>query len=116
MQINFIILFLIAHVIGYYYLQDDKMIDLKENEIKNVFKHSIFYSIPFILIFIGLEKSYELILLLALLCLSHFMIDIIKYYSYKVYLKIFVTEAKKNKVKKYIKQWMIYIYWIKCYI
>lgn len=109
MEINFIILCLVAHIIGDYYLQDEEMANLKKFKIKGVFKHSIFYSIPYVAIFIFFEKSYGLTSLLVLLGLSHFIIDTIKYYSYKTYLRIFITEDKKNKMKKYIKPWVIYV-------
>ncbi|WP_346870063.1 DUF3307 domain-containing protein [Clostridium sp. UBA5119] len=110
MQIKFIVLCLIAHVIGDYYFQDDEMSELKKKKIGGVFKHSVFYSIPFILILFLFEKSYRITGLILLLCLAHLLIDVVKYYSYKGYLKIFHTTCKKNKVKKYIKPWMIYIF------
>ncbi|HAR84439.1 MAG TPA: hypothetical protein DCR69_01780 [Clostridium sp.] len=110
MQIKFIVLCLIAHVVGDYYLQDDEMSDLKKEKIGGVFKHSVFYSIPFILILLLFKKSYKITGLILLLCLAHLLIDVVKYYSYKGYLKIFHTACKKNKVKKYIKPWMIYIF------
>lgn len=110
MQIKFIVLCLIAHVVGDYYLQDDEMSELKKEKIGGVFKHSVFYSIPFILILLLFKKSYKITGLILLLCLAHLFIDIVKYYLYKGYLKIFHTACKKNKVKKYIKPWMIYIF------
>lgn len=110
MQINFIIMCFIVHIIGDYYLQDDEMSKLKKENFSGVAIHSAIYSIPFILIFILFKKNYKLIFLLLLLCLAHFVIDFIKYIAYRLYLKIFNTEDKKNKLKKYIKSWMIYIF------
>lgn len=104
------ILCLIAHVIGDYYLQDNEMAELKKEKLTGVFKHSAFYSIPFALILILFEKSYKLTLLIIVLCVSHLVIDALKYYAYKLYLTVFNTESKKNKVKKYIKSWMVYIF------
>ena len=49
MYIEFIVLSLIAHVLGDYYLQDDEMSKLKKERLKGVLKHSAFYSIPFLL-------------------------------------------------------------------
>lgn len=110
MYIEFIVLSLIAHVLGDYYLQDDEMSKLKKERLKGVLKHSAFYSIPFLLIFFLFKKSCELILLLILLCLLHLAIDMIKYCAYKIFLKVCNTNDKKQEVKKYIKPWSVYVF------
>lgn len=109
MQINMIIVVLIAHVLGDYYLQDNDMAEYKKYKIKGVIKHALFYCIPFILIFVFTKKSMKLFLLFILMCLCHYTIDLVKFCGYKMYLKYCNTEIKKKIIKKYIKPSLVYV-------
>lgn len=110
MQNKLFLVCVIAHVIGDYYFQNNEMAETKNEKIKVLFKHSLFYSIPFMLIWILFENSIKLLIFFIALCVTHLFIDYMKYFSYKLYLKIFNSDDKKNKIKKYIKQWMVYIF------
>lgn len=107
MNTNFIILFLIAHILGDFYLQTENMAKLKNTEMKWLFIHSSLYSIPYIVIYISFDKNLHFLFLLLALCSSHLIIDFIKSLGYRCYLKC--VNILSNLSVNFIKQWMIYL-------
>ncbi|ENY88100.1 hypothetical protein HMPREF1094_00551 [[Clostridium] innocuum 2959] len=67
------LLFIIFHVVGDFYLQSDEVAKNKEN--LNIFMliHSIIYSIPFVLLFIYFKINVSLLIIITL---SHLLIDV----------------------------------------
>lgn len=106
MQIKLILLCLIAHVLGDYYFQNDEMSQLKKEKISGVIKHSVYYSIPFIAVWIFINESFKL---LIFLCLTHFIIDFIKYIVYKMYTNK-LNYSYKNILSRSVKPWIIYLF------
>ena len=109
MSINFILLFLICHVIGDYYLQSQDMAENKNCSFNWVMIHSAVYCLPFIIILIFFKKTKFLFCLLVLLCLSHLILDIIKYFAYTYYKNIKNGSMKCKMIVLWVKQWMVYV-------
>lgn len=75
---KFILVFLLAHIIGDYYLQTDSMSQKKKKDYKWLIIHSIVYTIPYWCIPLLVKESSKLVLPIILLGLSHGMIDLLK--------------------------------------
>lgn len=78
MMNEFILICLLAHILGDYYLQTDKMAEDKKKEWKKLFLHGAVYSIPFVFITAFIHISASLLFCLGLLALSHSLIDVLK--------------------------------------
>ena len=70
---NNILLLIIFHVVGDFYLQSDEVAKHKENLNSFMLIHSIIYSIPFVLLFIYFKIDVSLFIIITL---SHLLIDI----------------------------------------
>lgn len=116
MQINALLILLISHIIGDFYLQNNKLAQLKDRQYSGVVIHSVLYCIPFILMSFFTDGFINYFKISLLACLSHFIIDSCKYYAIKSY-KIYANRNYNNIVLKtvldYIKdinrQRLIYI-------
>ncbi|MCR0405062.1 DUF3307 domain-containing protein [[Clostridium] innocuum] len=67
------LLFIIFHVVGDFYLQSDEVAKNKENLNTFMLIHSIIYSIPFVLLFIYFKINVSLMIIITL---SHLLIDV----------------------------------------
>lgn len=67
------LLFIIFHVVGDFYLQSDEVAKNKENLNTFMLIHSIIYSIPFVLLFIYFKINVSLLIIITL---SHLLIDV----------------------------------------
>lgn len=70
---NNIILLIIFHVIGDFYLQSESVAKDKKNLNRSMLIHALIYSIPFFIFFFYIKKS---VLLLIIVVVSHLIIDI----------------------------------------
>ena len=103
------LLFIIFHVVGDFYLQSDEVAKNKENLNTFMLIHSIIYSIPFVLLFIYFKINVSLLIIITL---SHLLIDVCsvklknKYkekecYTYIHYLFMFVIYEFNNHIIQY---------------
>ncbi|WP_313134300.1 DUF3307 domain-containing protein [Anaerocolumna sp.] len=97
MKHELLLLCLMAHFAGDYYLQTKRLAKIKDNVLKGVLQHSFIYGIPFLFIWflIGLDETLWIPLLL--ICVLHLIIDSVKF-LYKV--KIIKRIKKKSLVIK----------------
>lgn len=88
---EYLIVFLLGHILGDFYLQSDKMAKNKEKNIRWVFIHSVVYLVS--MIFVTLPFiSYELVKGAILASVLHFIIDILKHiYFSKIIKKVKIT-------------------------
>ena len=77
-----LVLMLIAHILGDFYFQTDKMASEKDNSLKGVIIHAIEYTFSVFLVMIPVINSNILILILYM-SLLHFIIDILKFFLLK---------------------------------
>lgn len=75
-----LIILLLLHILADFYFQTQNMSDSKKENYKYVIYHSIFYFLTMFLIFIFYKFDIALLLAISALGLSHFIIDISKYY------------------------------------
>ncbi|MGI6251488.1 MAG: DUF3307 domain-containing protein [Anaerolineaceae bacterium] len=75
-MINPLILYLLAHTLGDYYLQNDALSGKKRSHYYWVLLHSLVYALPFALLGFVLQGAW---LKLALMAAAHALIDTIKY-------------------------------------
>ncbi len=97
MKHELLLLCLMAHFAGDYYLQTKRLAKIKDNVFRGVLQHSFIYGIPFLFIWflIGLDETLWIPLLL--ICVLHLIIDSVKF-LYKV--KIIKRIKKKSLVIK----------------
>lgn len=78
----YLVMLLLCHFIGDYYLQTNKMAQSKENSIQKTLIHSGFYAVPFVLLLVGLAffgfLNVITIGIVVLTVLSHAVIDLVK--------------------------------------
>lgn len=74
----------IAHILGDFYLQTDKMATSKLTAWKGLLFHGLIYFVPFLLAFVMFEYSTIMILILLLIGTSHLFVDTLKFVYYKV--------------------------------
>ncbi len=78
----YLIMLLLCHFIGDYYLQTDRMAQSKENSIRNTLLHSIFYAVPFFFFLFGLvfldSLNLSTVGIILFVVVSHAVIDLIK--------------------------------------
>lgn len=94
---KFILVFLLAHIIGDYYLQTDSMCQKKSNDYKWLLIHSISYTFPFWCALLLIHISWNLILSILILGLSHGIIDLLKIKCFdwkRIHLSLNLTEKK----------------------
>ena len=77
-----LVLMLIAHILGDFYFQTDKIASEKDNSLKGVIIHAIEYTFSVFLVMIPVINSNILILILYM-SLLHFIIDILKFFLLK---------------------------------
>lgn len=97
MKHELLLLCLMAHFAGDYYLQTKHLAKIKDNVFKGVLQHGFIYCIPFLFVWflIGLDEALWKPLLL--ICTIHLIIDSVKF-LYKV--KILKKTKKKSLVIK----------------
>lgn len=78
----YFILFLIAHIIGDFYLQNSKMAAKKMESIKWVFLHVLCHWIVMLVIYLPM-MSWEFALGVTIVVILHCFVDIVKYILYK---------------------------------
>lgn len=110
---NLLFLCLIGHILGDFYLQDEKMAENKKENIKWNFIHGLMYSVPMAVILIIVKKSLLITGILLLIISMHLVIDLSKFYLSKCYEKIIAANGK-YKVIKYLlnvygRSWMVYL-------
>jgi len=103
MDNKLIILCFIAHILGDYYFQTDRMALLKSEKFRGLLLHGLFYSIPYFMIFLFAEKSNQLVLVFFIFVGIHFVIDSFKFTWIKLLLK------KKKKYLFLQKEGLIYL-------
>lgn len=94
---KFILVFLLTHIIGDYYLQTDSMCQKKSNDYKWLLIHSISYTFPFWCALLLIHISWNLILSILILGLSHGIIDLLKIKCFdwkRIHLSLNLTEKK----------------------
>ena len=75
-----IILVLLGHIIGDFYAQTNNMAKSKKNRFKTLLFHGVVYALcMWTALGVGVPLSRELILVAALLGITHFLIDLLKY-------------------------------------
>jgi hypothetical protein len=101
MEYNLLILCFIAHILGDYYFQTNKLALYKKSSLLGLFLHSILYSIPYTLLILFCRKNDSLKTGVILIIITHFIIDLAKYILYNVH---------NQKIKKMLdrKDWPIY--------
>ncbi len=92
MYTNFLMLLLISHFIGDYYLQSAELAELKQKKSIYVLKHGIIYPLP-CLILLSLVFNVSLLLYFGLYCVLHIGVDLLKSFV----LKTHNSDHKKNK-------------------
>jgi hypothetical protein len=90
---NILILLISLHFLGDYYLQTKKIAEYKEVSLLGVIIHSICYSIPCLLSLVFVDGSGYLILI-AIMCGAHLVIDCIKFYIKPSY---YSPDSNKNE-------------------
>lgn len=81
-----LIIFFTAHIIGDYYLQNNRLAKSKEKNIKHLVVHGILYSIPYLILFLLSAKSVLFFYACLTAIILHFVIDLLKYFFCKLYL------------------------------
>ncbi len=76
---EFILICIIAHVLGDFYLQTDHMAESKRKDWRKLLLHGAVYGIPFLLPFVFLRYSFDLLLSVGLMILSHLLLDLLKF-------------------------------------
>lgn len=78
----FFIYLLLVHILGDYYFQSDSLAEEKKLSVRKLSEHGLIYTIVGM---IGIIPVLHLNMILAVICLSisHFLIDLIKYYFIK---------------------------------
>ena len=82
-----LVLMVIAHILGDFYFQTDKIASEKDNSLNGVIIHSIEYTFSVFLVMIPVINS-NIFILILYMSLLHFIIDILKF---------FLFEEKDNK-------------------
>lgn len=115
---KFTLVFLLAHIMGDYYLQTDSMCQRKKEDYKWLIIHSIVYTIPYWCILFLVKDSSKLILPIILLGLLHGMIDLLKIKRLDLiinaYLKKIHLNANLSEKKMYIIDQLLHIISIYC--
>lgn len=89
MKHELLLLCLMAHFAGDYYLQTKHLAKIKDNVFKGVVQHSFIYCIPFLFIWFLLGLDGSLWRTLLFICIIHFIIDSVKFlYKVKIIKKI----------------------------
>lgn len=78
MLINYILLFILGHVLGDFYLQSQRMAELKDKKYRGVLLHSLEYFIVVIVVMLPVI-SLDMIFAASCLGIMHFIIDSLKY-------------------------------------
>lgn len=93
---GYLILFLIAHVIGDFYIQNSKMAEKKMESIKWVLLHIFCHWIVMLLIYLPI-MSWKFLIGVTLTAILHCFVDIAKYILYKNK-KIEITQIKDRNL------------------
>lgn len=81
---EYLMLLIIAHLIGDFYLQSKKLSKAKEESVSRVFLHSLLYSFPYIIVFLfSFNFSSFITYIFVMVVISHSIIDLIKYSYHK---------------------------------
>jgi hypothetical protein len=97
MENNLILICLIGHILGDYYFQTNKMAQLKGENFKHLLIHGFTYAIPYMIIFLFMEKTKLLLLGFLIIIIIHLIVDIIKFMIIKTW---------KTKIQK---DWILYL-------
>lgn len=78
----YLVMLLLCHFIGDYYLQTNKMAQSKENSLRETLIHSMFYAVPFLFFLLG-SAFYDFLTMTAAgiivsVVVSHAVIDLTK--------------------------------------
>lgn len=74
-----LILLVLGHILGDYYFQNEKLAHDKQGSKKKLLMHCIYYSFAIFLVFLPVYQS-KMTFFLLLYCLTHLIIDFLKYY------------------------------------
>lgn len=99
-----ILVCILAHLLGDYYLQTEEISEKKKDSFKWLVVHSTLYMIPFVAIYIFMENRHIFAIGMFTIVLSHFIIDGVKGFVHK-YLKqrhAKIREERFHKWEKYI--------------
>jgi hypothetical protein len=85
---NIFIIFLLAHILGDFYFQSNKLAENKKSEISAVFKHAAIYAAVTIAVMLPImlmlrEKIWSVVLATLVVAASHALIDCSKYFMVK---------------------------------
>lgn len=85
MENKLLILCLIAHVLGDFYLQTNHIALWKEHNMKGLVFHGLLYCVPFLFILVLISNPFDLGISFFLLCLMHLIFDGLKYMFLKLW-------------------------------
>lgn len=91
------LILLFVHILGDFYFQSDKLAEEKNNCINKVLKHSAIYAALCIILAVPFFNTF-IIIIFFLMALSHFIIDLIKFF----YIKKITISSKLNQEKQRI--------------
>lgn len=92
-----LLLCILAHILGDYYFQTERISNKKIQDIKWLVFHSLMYTIPWIILaFFNTDK--QLFILFSYLVLSHFIIDLFKYLIVNYFSKKEVKRLTESKL------------------
>lgn len=116
MNNNLVLLSILCHLLGDYYLQNDLLAEKKKKHLKWNIVHGILYASPFFITFLFIKKNLVVFNIFFVIILSHFFVDLGKFYFLKLYEEFKSKEYSNeitNNIKKYItsntKDWIVYI-------
>lgn len=89
-----------GHILGDYYLQNDKTAYNKNEKLSKLLYHTALYIIPYVLLFLLFGRSYRLGIYFLLVCAAHFAIDLIKFILYKS--NLFRKSSQKHKTTDFL--------------
>lgn len=98
-----IILCLLGHILGDYYVQTDKLAQLKNEKFIFLIYHGLTYTIPFVIILALTRDPVKLFFVFLTLVGLHFIIDTVKF----LWTKMQIKKEIKNRIKN--KEWFIYL-------
>ncbi len=76
MNINLLVLFLIAHILGDFYFQRNYL-STRNNKLKTIFIHSLLYQCLFLLLLLTIDYDINLLLAIIVIGASHFILEFV---------------------------------------
>lgn len=93
----YFVIYLLAHILGDYYLQSDNLAKKKKESILKLIGHCIIYMMTFIVVIIPIY-TYEMLISVLVISLFHTAIDVVKYCYIKYWRKQLSSMDSERKV------------------